>query len=109
MVLCDITEALRPHRRSQTEGQPHQGKIAVQASAKPRGWGPALQAWGRPAVSGALEQSHFLTLFINTQKTELPFAHSSRCSKRTGSLAFGEPTGQKHLPTKYLCMGLALK
>lgn len=29
----------RPHRSSQTEGQPHRGKIAVQVSAKPRGQG----------------------------------------------------------------------
>ena len=41
-------------------------------------------------MSRALEQSHLLTLFINTQKKALPFVHCFRRSKHIGSLAFGE-------------------
>lgn len=83
MVLCDITEALRPSKVTD-RGTAPPGQNRSAGVCKAQRMGCRTAGLGRPAVSGALEQSHFLTLFINTQKTELPFAHSPRCSKRTG-------------------------
>lgn len=93
MVLCDITEALthpdliEAHR---PRDSPTVAKSRCRCLQNPGDRAASLRAWGQPAVSRALEQSHLLTLFINTQKKALPFIHCFRRSKHIGSLAFGE-------------------
>lgn len=62
-----------PNLRAQRKGQPHHDKTAEQMSATPRGPGHLTVARkaglrGLSAVSRALKQSNFPTLFINTQK-----------------------------------------